>query len=56
MSLYFSLAVWASLALCAVYSFDDYLPRYRNEAASISWPLSLQGAASNASLLGALSR
>jgi hypothetical protein len=27
MSLYFSAAVWASLALCACYSFADHLPR-----------------------------
>ena len=31
MSLYFSAAVWASLALCVVYSLDD-LPQYRAEA------------------------
>jgi hypothetical protein len=34
MSLYFSAAVWASLALCVVYSLDDHLPRYRTEAAA----------------------
>jgi hypothetical protein len=28
MSLYFSAAVWASLALCVCYSFEDYLPRF----------------------------
>src|SRR5215472_14415161 len=33
MSLYFSAAVWASLALCVCYSLEDYLPRYRTEAA-----------------------
>jgi len=32
MSLYFSAAVWASLALCAVSSFDDHLLRYRAQA------------------------
>jgi hypothetical protein len=37
MSLYFSAAVWASLALCAFYSLDDVLPRYRTEAAVVSW-------------------
>jgi hypothetical protein len=37
MSLYFSAAVWASLALCAFYSLDDHLPRYRTEAAVMSW-------------------
>jgi hypothetical protein len=31
MSLYFSLAVWASLALCALYAFEGQLPRYRTE-------------------------
>jgi hypothetical protein len=31
MSLYFSAAVWASLALCVFYSFGDHLPRYRTE-------------------------
>jgi hypothetical protein len=38
MSLYFSLAVWASLALCVFYSLGDQLPRYRTQApvASIS--------------------
>jgi len=38
MSLYFSAAVWASLALCVVYSLEDRLPRYRTEAAVASWP------------------
>jgi hypothetical protein len=33
MSLYFSAAVWASLALCVLSSFDDHLPRYRAQAA-----------------------
>ena len=37
MSLYFSMAVWASLALCVFYSFDDHLPRYRTEATVASW-------------------
>jgi hypothetical protein len=32
MSRYFSAAVWASLALCACYSLENYLPRYRTEA------------------------
>ncbi len=34
MSLYFSMAVWASLALCAGYALEDHLPRYRVEAAA----------------------
>jgi len=36
MTLYFSTAVWASLALCVVYSLDGYLPHYRTETAVIS--------------------
>src|SRR6202042_1826437 len=36
MSLYFSMAVWASLALCVFYSLEHQLPRYRTEAAVIS--------------------
>ena len=32
MSLYFSAAVWASLALCVLFSLEDRLPRYRTEA------------------------
>jgi hypothetical protein len=31
MSLYFSLAVWSSLALCVFYSLENQLPRYRTE-------------------------
>src|SRR6202140_3629808 len=37
MSLYFSMAVWASLALCVFYSLKDHLPRYRSEATVASW-------------------
>src|ERR1700693_1005916 len=37
MSLYFSAAVWASLALCVFYSFDDHLPRYRTQAAAATF-------------------
>ena len=52
MSLYFSAAVWASLALCAIYALDNELPRYRTEAAAMSWStvadwLSLQLTASS---------
>ena len=36
MSLYFSGAVWASLALCVFYSLEGELPQYRTEAAAIS--------------------
>jgi hypothetical protein len=32
MSLYFSAAVWSSLALCVCYSLEDRLPRYRTQA------------------------
>ena len=38
MSLYFSAAVWASLALCVCYSLEDRLPRYRTEATVASRP------------------
>jgi len=38
MSLYFSAAVWASLALCVCYSLEDHLPRYRTKAAVASRP------------------
>jgi len=37
MSLYFSAAVWASLALCVLFSLEDRLPRYRTEATVASW-------------------
>jgi hypothetical protein len=37
MSLYFSMAVWASLALCVFYSLEDHLPRYRTETTVVSW-------------------
>jgi hypothetical protein len=33
MSLYFSAAVWASLALCVAYSLENHLPHYRTEVA-----------------------
>ena len=38
MSLYFSAAVWASLALCVCYSLEDQLPRYRTQATIASGP------------------
>jgi hypothetical protein len=34
MSLYFTAAVWASLALCLIYSLGDHLPRYRTGPAA----------------------
>jgi hypothetical protein len=37
MTLYFSLAVWASLALCVFYAFEDHLPRHRIEPAAATW-------------------
>jgi len=56
MSLYFSGAVWASLALCAAYSLDDYLPRYRTDTTAITWQApSLPRAASSGGLMGAMS-
>ena len=36
MSLYFSIAVWASLALCVCCSLEDHLPRYRTESTAAS--------------------
>jgi hypothetical protein len=42
MSLYFSAAVWGSLALCACYSLEGYLPQYRTEVAAISAPAPTQ--------------
>src|ERR1700737_3222796 len=47
MSLYFSAAVWASLALCVCYSLEDYLPRYRTEATVISASSDAGGGAHN---------
>jgi hypothetical protein len=35
MSLYFSAAVWASLALCVCYSVEDHLPRYQSAIAQL---------------------
>ncbi len=36
MSLYFSIAVWASLALCVFYALGDRLPSYRTEPTTVS--------------------
>jgi hypothetical protein len=44
MSLYFSGAVWASLALCVCYSLGDQLPRYRTEATIASRSVAIVGA------------
>jgi hypothetical protein len=38
MSLYFSAAVWASLALCVCCSLEGHLPRYRTDATLASRP------------------
>jgi hypothetical protein len=38
-SLYFSAAVWASLALCVFYSLGDRLAHYRTEPTVASWSL-----------------
>jgi hypothetical protein len=37
MSLYFSMAVWACLALCVFYSLQIHLPRYRTEHTVAGW-------------------
>jgi hypothetical protein len=37
MSLYFTAAVWGSLALCLVYCFQDQLSRYRAEPVAQAW-------------------
>ena len=37
MSLYFSIAVWASLALCVFCSLEHYLPRYLTVSVPTSW-------------------
>jgi hypothetical protein len=37
MSLYFTAAVWASLALCVCCSLEGHLPHYRSDAAVASW-------------------
>jgi hypothetical protein len=46
MSLYFSAAVWASLALCVCCSLEDHRPRYRPEATVASGPSGAQAAVS----------
>ena len=37
MSLYFSIAVWGSLALCVFCSLEHYLPRYPTDSVPTSW-------------------
>jgi hypothetical protein len=46
MSLYFSAAVWASLALCVCYSLEDQLPRHRTEATLASRSANVSAAVS----------
>ncbi len=41
MSLYFSAAVWSSLALCSVYLMRDRLPRYRAKSRSVGGRLAV---------------
>ncbi len=43
MTLYFSAAVWASLALCVFYSLENYLPRYRTEAMVVGYASNAPG-------------
>jgi hypothetical protein len=44
MALYFSLAVWSSLALCVFYSLEHHLPQYRTDAAIVSGSSGVPGA------------
>jgi hypothetical protein len=44
MSLYFSTAVWSSLALCSFGLIEHRLPTYRTSRASSSWRVALRGA------------
>src|SRR5712671_5946930 len=43
MSLYFSTAVWASLALCVFYALEHHLPHYRVDATVANWFVGLVG-------------
>jgi hypothetical protein len=43
MSLYFSAAVWASLALCVFYALEHHLPQYRTDATVANWFVGLVG-------------
>jgi hypothetical protein len=51
MSLYFSMAVWASLALCVCYSLGYQLPQYRTEASVAVYASSTASAPLTASAL-----
>jgi hypothetical protein len=54
MSLYFSAAVWASLALCVLFSLEDRLPRYRTETTVASWSSDVLAAVGRSYLAAAL--
>jgi hypothetical protein len=43
MTLYFSAAVWASLALCVFYALEHHLPNYRVDATVANWFVGLVG-------------
>src|SRR3954452_6638920 len=43
MSLYFSAAVWASLALCVICALETHLPHYRTHATVANWFAGLVG-------------
>lgn len=47
MSLYFSIAVWASLALCVFNAREDQLPGYRYESTAVSRPSNVMAVDSN---------
>jgi hypothetical protein len=47
MSLYFSLAVWSSLALCVFYALENHLPQYRTEAAIVGMSPAATGHGAN---------
>jgi len=51
MSLYFSIAVWASLALCVCYALGDQLPRYQTVATPMIYPSNTVSAPVTASAL-----
>jgi hypothetical protein len=51
MSLYFSMAVWASLALCVCYSLGDQVSRYRTDASAAVYASSTASAPLTASAL-----
>jgi hypothetical protein len=52
MALYFSGAVWASLALCVFYSLEGYLPHYRTDLTAISAPTDASAVARASDWLG----